>query len=97
MQRPAPPAARPVAPSQRAVRATRVIARNDRVEVAYVAQGVTLTVIGRATRDAAEGDQLPILNLDSGRTIDAVAIGPGRAVAGPQGLAARRPAQFASR
>jgi flagella basal body P-ring formation protein FlgA len=73
----------------------RVIARNDMVEVAYVAGGVTLTVTGRATRDAAAGEPVPILNTTSGRTIDAVAYGPGRARAG----AGSRPAhtQFAAR
>ncbi len=74
----------------------RVIARNDMVEVAFVAGGVTLTVTGRATRDAAVGEPVPVLNLTSGRTIDAVAAGPGRAMAGP---AARVQAstQFAAR
>jgi flagella basal body P-ring formation protein FlgA len=73
----------------------RVIARNDMVEVAFVAGGVTLTVTGRATRDAAVGEPVPVLNLTSGRTIDAVASGPGRAMTGP---AARASApQFASR
>jgi flagella basal body P-ring formation protein FlgA len=56
---------------------------------------VTLTVTGRATRDAAAGEPVPILNTTSGRTIDAVAYGPGRARAG----AGSRPAhtQFAAR
>jgi len=90
------------APSQRQVRAARVIARNDMVEVAYVVGGVTLTVTGRATRDAASGESVPILNVSSGRTIDAVATGPGRAVTGPEAqsfraLAARAQSQFASR
>jgi flagella basal body P-ring formation protein FlgA len=77
--------------------APQVIARNDMVQVAFVAGGVTLTVTGRATRDAARGDAVPILNTTSGRTIDAVATGPGRAVAGPAALAARSNPPFASR
>ncbi|RZJ80998.1 MAG: flagellar basal body P-ring formation protein FlgA [Brevundimonas sp.] len=77
--------------------APQVIARNDMVQVAFVAGGVTLTVTGRATRDAARGEAVPILNTTSGRTIDAVATGPGRAVAGPAALAARSNPQFASR
>jgi flagella basal body P-ring formation protein FlgA len=92
------PAPRAPVISQRQARAARVIARNDMVEVAYIAGGVTLTVTGRATRDAAEGDRLPVLNVASGRTIDAVAIAPGRALAGPEAQAATRsPTQFASR
>jgi flagella basal body P-ring formation protein FlgA len=72
----------------------RVIARNDMVEVAFVAGGVTLTVTGRATRDAAVGEPVPVLNTTSGRTIDAVASGPGQAMAGPAARASS-PNQFA--
>ncbi|RZJ87181.1 MAG: flagellar basal body P-ring formation protein FlgA, partial [Brevundimonas sp.] len=39
--------------------APQVIARNDMVQVAFVAGGVTLTVTGRATRDAARGEAVP--------------------------------------
>lgn len=75
----------------------RVIARNDIVEVAFVSGGVTLTVTGRATRDAAAGEPVPVLNLTSGRTIDAVASGPGRALAGPGARTSASAAQFAVR
>ena len=76
----------------------QVIARNDMVQVSFVSGGVTLTVTGRATRDAALGEAVPIINTSSGRTIDAVAAGPGRAIAGPAALQARAaPNQFASR
>lgn len=67
----------------------RVIARNDMVQVAFVSGGVRLAVTGRATRNAAVGEPVPVLNLQSGRTIDAVATGPGTAVAGPAAQAAR--------
>lgn len=78
--------------------APQVIARNDMVQVSFVSGGVTLTVTGRATRDAALGEAVPIVNTSSGRTIDAVAAGPGRAIAGPAALQARAaPNQFASR
>lgn len=87
----APVAARDLASPQ-------VIARNDMVQVSFVSGGVTLTVTGRATRDAALGEAVPIINTSSGRTIDAVASGPGRAVAGPAALNARAaPNQFAAR
>ena len=91
------PASTVAAPPQRQARAARVIARNDMVEVAYVVGGVALTVTGRATRDAAAGESVPILNVASGRTIDAVATGPGRAITGPEAQAARAQSQFASR
>ena len=76
----------------------QVIARNDMVEVAYVVGGVELTVTGKATRNASAGEPLPVLNVQSGRTIDAVAVSPGRAVAGPAAQMARaNPQQFAAR
>jgi len=67
----------------------QVIARNDTVEVAFISGGVRLTVTGRATRNAAVGEPVPVLNLASGKTIEAVATGPGRAVTGPAAQAAR--------
>ncbi|WGM31811.1 flagellar basal body P-ring formation chaperone FlgA [Brevundimonas sp. NIBR11] len=79
---------------QRDLISPRVIARNDMVEVAYIAGGVTLTVTGRATRDAAVGQPVPILNTTSGRTIDAIASGPGQARAGAAARASA-PNQFA--
>ncbi|HRO32067.1 MAG TPA: flagella basal body P-ring formation protein FlgA [Brevundimonas sp.] len=94
----ATPAAATMTPS-RAVAAERVIARNDVVSVAYQVGGVTLTVMGRAQRNAAVGEPVAILNPTSGRMIDAVAIGPGQAMAGPAAQAARTAAlqQFAAR
>jgi flagellar basal body P-ring formation protein FlgA len=67
----------------------QVIARNDLVQVSYVDQGLTLTITGRATRDAAIGEPVAILNLQSGRTIDAVATAPGQAIVGPAARAFR--------
>ena len=71
------------------VRAERVIARNDIVQVVYIVGGVRLTISGRATANAAAGEPVSILNIDSGRTIDALAVGPGQAIAGPAARAAR--------
>jgi flagellar basal body P-ring formation protein FlgA len=77
--------------------APEVIARGDMVQVAFISGGVRLTVTGRATRDAAMGEPVIVTNLDSGRAIDAVAVGPGQAVAGPAAHAARaNPQQFAA-
>lgn len=61
----------------------QVIARNDLVQVSYVDQGLTLTITGRATRDAAVGEPVPIVNQQSGRTIEAIATAPGQAMVGP--------------
>lgn len=66
----------------RSAYADRVISRNDMVEVAYEAGGVRLTISGRAEGNAAVGQRLVVRNLQSGRAIDAVAVGPGLAAAG---------------
>ena len=81
---------------QRDLVSPRVINRNDMVEVAFVAGGVSLTVTGRAMRDAAVGEPVPVVNATSGRTIDAIAAGPGRALAG-SGARAQASTQFAAR
>lgn len=84
--------------SARDLTSPQVIARNDMVEVAFITGGVKLTITGRASRNAAAGEPVPVLNLQSGRTIDAVAVGPGRAVAGPAAQVARvDPARFSTR
>ena len=80
----------------RSAYADRVISRNDLVEVAFESGGIRLTVTGRAQRNAAMGEPVAVLNPQSGRTIDAVATGPGRAIAGPAAQAARSN-QFAAR
>lgn len=80
----------------RSAYADRVISRNDLVEVAFESGGIRLTVTGRAQRNAAMGEPVAVLNLQSGRTIDAVATGPGRAIAGPAAQTARSN-QFAAR
>lgn len=89
-------AAAPTYAPARAAYADRVINRNDLVEVAFESGGIRLTVTGRAQRHAAVGESVAVLNLQSGRTIDAVATGPGRAIAGPAAQSARTN-QFAAR
>lgn len=77
---------------------TPVINRNDMVRVTYQVGGVNLSVMGKAARSAALGEPVAILNTTSNRTIDAVASGPGQAVAGPAAEIARaNPQQFAAR
>ncbi|MBX9460499.1 MAG: flagella basal body P-ring formation protein FlgA [Brevundimonas sp.] len=92
VETPAPVRATPV----RAAYADRIISRNDIVEVIYEAPGVRLTITGRAEGNAAEGQRLAIRNLQSGRVFDAVATGPGQAIAGPAAQTARTQ-QFAAR
>lgn len=90
----APAPVRPV--SRRAAYADRIISRNDIVEVIYEAAGMRLAITGRAEGNAAEGQRLAIRNLQSGRIFDAVAVAPGRAIAGPAGQDLRTQ-QFAAR
>ena len=78
--------------------AQQVIARNDMVRVTYQVGGVNLAVMGKAMRSAGLGEPVAIMNTTSNRVIDAVASGPGQAVAGPAADAARAaPQQFAAR
>lgn len=75
-----------------------VIDRNDMVRVSYDVGGVRLSLMGKAMRSAGIGEPVAILNTTSNRVIDAVATGPGQAVAGPAADAARaNPQQFAAR
>lgn len=89
----ASPVARPAHAPRPAARTERIIARNDIVEVLYEADGLRLSISGRAEGNAAEGQRLAVRNLQSGRIFDAVAVAPGQAVAGP----AARTQQFAAR
>jgi len=90
---PTPSVARPR--PVRAAYADRVISRNDMVEVAFEMDGVRLTITGRAEGNAAAGQHLAVRNLQSGRIIDAMATGPGQAVAGANSRASTQ--QFAAR
>lgn len=65
------------------VAAAQVIKRDDVVQVAYEADGVRLVLQGKATSAAALGDLVTVLNTASKKQIQAVATGPGQAVAGP--------------
>lgn len=78
--------------------APQVIARNDIVRVTYQVGGVNLAVMGKAMRSAGLGEPVAIMNTASNRVIDAVASGPGQAIAGPGADMARaNPQQFAAR
>lgn len=69
--------------------APRVIARQDMIEVIYAAGGVTLSLQARALEDATAGEAFRAQNIQSGRTLEVVAAGPGMAVVGPEARALR--------
>lgn len=77
----------PVRPTD--LSAPRVIARQELIEVVYVSGGVSLSLQARALEDAVAGQAFRAQNIQSGRTIEVVAAGPGLAVAGPEARALR--------
>ncbi len=66
------------------VAAAKVIKRDDTVNVAFEQDGINLVLQGKAMSDAVLGEPVEVMNLQSKKTIEAVASGPGRAVVGPR-------------
>jgi len=66
------------------VTAAQVIKRDDMIAVAFHAEGMTLTLQGKALGGAAMGETLNVMNLTSKKVIQAVAVGPDQAVVGPE-------------
>ncbi|MDB5452214.1 MAG: flgA, partial [Caulobacteraceae bacterium] len=62
----------------------RVIKKDDVVQVAFRAGGISLTLQGKALEAATLGEPFSVQNLASKKVIEAVATGPGRAVVGPE-------------
>jgi flagella basal body P-ring formation protein FlgA len=86
--------------SMRDVSAAQVIKSGDLVAVTYEDGGISLTLQGKAMAAAAAGDSFAVQNVLSKKIIEAVAIGPGSAVVGPQAQrlkANRSPIRYAAR
>ncbi len=66
------------------VKQVAAIEKGALITVVYEQAGLTLTVQARALEEAAKGESLRVVNMQSNRTIEAVASGPGKAVVGPQ-------------
>ena len=81
--------------------AAQVIKRDDIVQVTYSADGVNLVLQAKAMAPASVGQPLSVMNTASNKVIQAVAVGPGQAVVGPdaerlRGESAAPAAQYAS-
>lgn len=61
------------------------VRRGDVVTLVYVAPGLQLTTRARALGNAAIGEPISLLNLQSNQTVDAVVTGPGAASVTPPG------------
>lgn len=73
--------------ARRDVSAPLVIQKDEVIAVTYSFGGVSLALQGKAVKGAAAGDTLDVVNPASKKIIQAVAIGPGRAVVGPNAAA----------
>jgi len=70
--------------SLRDVSAPQVIKRDDIITVAFNLGGVSLTLEAKAMGDAAAGQLVTVVNPTSRKIIQAMAVGPGQAVVGPE-------------
>ena len=61
-----------------------MVKRDEMISVAFETGGISLTLQGKALKDAAVGDSVQVLNPQSKKVIEAVVSGPGKAVVGPR-------------
>jgi len=63
--------------------AAQVIKAGEAVTITFAAEGITLSLEGRAMQAASVGETFNVQNTASKKIIQAVAVGPGQAVVGP--------------
>jgi flagellar basal body P-ring formation protein FlgA len=83
----------------RDVGAAAVIKAGDVVTVTFEADGISLSLEGKALATAGLGEALAVLNIQSKKTFQAVVTGPGQAVVGPaaQDIKTARSLRYAAR
>jgi flagella basal body P-ring formation protein FlgA len=83
----------------RDVGAAIIIKPGDVVIVTYAAEGISLTLEGKAMAAAGVGESLPVMNTNSKKIIQAMVTGPGAAVVGPaaQDIKSARSTRYAAR
>ena len=83
----------------RDVGSATVIKQGDVVTVTYEADGIQLTLEGKAMGTAGVGEALAVLNTQSKKTVQAMVTGPGQAVVGPaaQDIKTARSLRYAAR
>lgn len=70
----------------RDIKAVSVIRKGDPIQLVYETGALRLTVDAKALGDAAKGESIRVMNLQSKRTMDATAFAPGEARVGVHGL-----------
>ncbi len=68
------------------IKAASVIRKDDPIQLIFETGALRLTVSAKALNDAAKGETVRVVNLQSRRTMDAVAHAPGEARVGQAGL-----------
>jgi flagella basal body P-ring formation protein FlgA len=76
-----------------------VVKQGEMITVSFEADGVSLSLQGKALSSAGVGETLSVENLTSKKTIQALVTGPGAAVVGPEAEALKttRSTRIASR
>jgi len=85
--------------AMRDVGSAQVIKAGEAITVTFAAEGITLSLQGRAMQAAGVGELLNVQNTASKKIVQAVVAGPGQAVVGPlaERLKAAGPSRYALR